>query len=260
LQSAKPALHEAMEHAEAAQAPVPFATEHACPHAPQFCVLFVRLVVQLPPEQAPYPAGHDTTPHVPPWQKGVPVVDGQTWLHVPQFEASELVAVSQPSATLPLQSPKPAAHVSTQAPAWHIEVAFTVLQAMPQPPQFFMSVWRSVSHPFAATPSQSAKPALHEAIAHAPIAHLLVAFASPQAVLHAPQFCGSVFLSTSHPFEATASQSAKPVAHAAIVQAPLEQADVACASMQAFMHVPQLLTSLWVFTSQPFCVTPSQSE
>jgi hypothetical protein len=65
LQSAQPALQLAIEHAEAVQAPVPFATVHTCPHVPQLFASVVRLVVHMPPEQAPNPAGHETVPHIP---------------------------------------------------------------------------------------------------------------------------------------------------------------------------------------------------
>jgi hypothetical protein len=241
------------------QVPVPFATTHACPHVPQFLTSFVRLVEQVVPEQAPIPVGHGTAPQFEFTQYGVPVVDGHTWPHVPQLVASVVVAVSQPLAGLPSQLPKPAAQLSMHVPPEHVEDAFSVLHTTPHMPQFFASVWRFVSHPLDAILSQSAKPALQEAMAHMPIEHLLVAFASMQALLHAPQFWTSVFLLISHPLAGAPSQFKKPIAHVSTLQLPLTHMLVACASMQAFMHMPQLSTSPCVSTSQPLAAIMSQS-
>lgn len=44
------------------------------------------------------------------------------------------------------------------------------LQTVPQPPQLLVNA-RSASQPFAGLPSQSAQPALHEAMPHAPATH-----------------------------------------------------------------------------------------
>jgi hypothetical protein len=70
---------------------------------------------------------------------------------------SACVFTSHPFAGFPSQSAKPAA----QAPIAHVPVAhdaaaFAKVQTIPQPPQLFTSVlFVAVSHPFAATPSQS---------------------------------------------------------------------------------------------------------
>jgi hypothetical protein len=244
--------------APAVQVPVPFATEHTCPHVPQLLASVSRLVEHVVPVQAPRPGPHDTAPHIEFWQNGVPLVAGHTWPHVPQLAASVVVAVSQPSATSPSQLEKPVAQLSTQAPAWHDEVAFLVLHTVPHMPQFFASVWRFVSHPSAGVLLQSAKPALQESMAHMPIEHLAVAFGRLHGVLHPPQCCASVFLSTSHPFSALPSQSAKPIAHVSMMQDPFVHTLVAWASMQAFMHEPQLLTSPSTSTSHPLAEMPSQ--
>jgi hypothetical protein len=64
-----------------------------------------------------------------------------------------------------------------------------------------------VSQPSAAIPSQSLNPVVQLAIAQASPVHLGVAFASMQALVHEPQCCGSVSMSTSQPSAATPLQS-----------------------------------------------------
>jgi hypothetical protein len=69
---------------------------------------------------------------------------------------------------LPPHDEKPELHVPPQMPAVHVGVMFAVEQTTPcgldpvaeQPPQLLMSVWVLTSHPFVATPSQSANPLL----------------------------------------------------------------------------------------------------
>ncbi len=75
------------------------------------------------------------------------------------------------------------------------------------PPQCALEE-RSVSQPFAAIPSQSAKPGLHDAIAQADLAQVAVAFARAQTMPHPPQFFGSLAVLTSQPVDARLSQSA----------------------------------------------------
>lgn len=55
------------------------------------------------------------------------------------------------------------------------------MQVIEHEPQWLGSLVRSTSHPFAGFMSQSAKPVLHEATVHAPIAHPAVALASEHA-------------------------------------------------------------------------------
>jgi hypothetical protein len=76
---------------------------------------------------------------------------------------------------------------------------------------------------------------------------------------HPPQFRGSVAIATSQPVLAAPSQSAYPLSHEAIVQAPELQASVACARVQAVPHVPQLNTSEVVPISHPSTACPLQS-
>ncbi len=66
---------------------------------------------------------------------------------------------------VPLQSWVPPGQ--PQPPPWHV---FPLVQLWPVPhaPQYVLDVFRFVSHPFDATPSQSPKPLEHEATVQAP--------------------------------------------------------------------------------------------
>ncbi len=65
----------------------------------------------------------------------------------------------------------------SQTPSWH---ATPSGQARPQAPHEAASVSVSISHPFAGSASQSAKPKSHSATAHAPSSHAAVPFATEQ--------------------------------------------------------------------------------
>jgi hypothetical protein len=105
LQSAKPALHDAIAQVELPHLAVPFATEHVLPQAPQFMGSFVRSVVQAVPEHAPFPAGHVALPQTPFTQFGVlPIDEGHICPQVPQLVTSDGVFASQPFAIMPSQS------------------------------------------------------------------------------------------------------------------------------------------------------------
>jgi hypothetical protein len=103
LQSAKPALHDAIAHSELLHAAVPFPTEHVLPHAPQFMGSLVRSVVHAAPEHAPFPAGQLALPQTPFTQFGVPPDVGHTCPQVPQLVTSDEVFASQPFALMPSQ-------------------------------------------------------------------------------------------------------------------------------------------------------------
>jgi hypothetical protein len=74
------------------------------------------------------------------------------------------------------------------------------------PPQWACDE-RSTSQPLDATPSQSANPALHAAMAHPEFVQLAVAWASEHTCPQVPQFAVSVVVLTSQPVEAIPSQS-----------------------------------------------------
>jgi hypothetical protein len=82
--------------------------------------------------------------------------------------------------------------------------------------------------------------------------------ATLQAIAHLPQLFESVFRFASQPLAGLPSQSAKPFAHLATVQVPALHAAVAFARLHA-PHLPQLLTSVFRFASQPLDALPSQS-
>jgi hypothetical protein len=93
---------------------------------------------------------------VAPLQTGFPFWTAHTTPHAPQLFTSFLVARSQPSLTAALQFEKPGLHVIEHDPFVHLAVPFVESQAAPQPPQFDASPDVSTSHPFDASPSQSA--------------------------------------------------------------------------------------------------------
>jgi hypothetical protein len=107
-QSANPAVHVSTEHVVPVHFAVPFAAEHAAPHAPQAATLPVMAVSQpfvALPSQSAEPPGQLATPQTPATQFGVaPPTAGQTLPHVAQLRASTSGFTSQPFATLASQS------------------------------------------------------------------------------------------------------------------------------------------------------------
>jgi hypothetical protein len=110
----------------------------------------------------------------------------------------------------------------------------------------------------AGLPSQFPKPVEQVAIPQAPAAQTPAAFAGAQTVPHAPQFAMLAVTSVSHPFAGLPSQFPHPASQAATAQLPEAQADVACASAQAFPHAPQFAMLAVTSVSQPFPGIPSQ--
>jgi hypothetical protein len=139
-------------------AAVPFCTEHAVPHAPQFCTLFVVAVSQplaTLASQFPYPAAHRML-HTPELQDATPFVVLHASPHPPQFLALASTFVSHPFDAIPSQS----AYGAMQDVIWHLPVvqlafAFGRMHCWPQAPQL-SAVERSASHPSWGKPSQSA--------------------------------------------------------------------------------------------------------
>jgi hypothetical protein len=240
------------EHA-VAQAPLAhtWPAAHARPHAPQLAVSRAR-AAQVPPHIV-VPSGQAQAPAA-----QVPLV-GQARPHMPQFWTLLAVATSQPLAALPSQLAKPAAQVATaHAPAAHVAAPLGAAHVRPHIPQFAALVRVSTSQPLPGLPSQSAKPALHAPIAHAPAAQVAAALAKLHARPHVPQWAALVRVSASQPLAALPSQLAKPVAHAVIAQAPAVHAPVPLAGLQARPHAPQWVVVSRV-ASQPLAALPSQS-
>jgi len=81
-----------------------------------------------------------------------------------------------------LQSPKPAAQVSVHLPNVQAPVPCgPFLQTTPHAPQLVLA-FRSASHPFAGSASQSPKPGVQRTGAHAPFTQAAVAFGSAHGV------------------------------------------------------------------------------
>jgi hypothetical protein len=230
----------------------------ASPHPPQLVRLFAVSVSQplllLPSQSAKLPL--HTGVHEPATHDVVPCALVHEFPQAPQAVMLVETFVSHPFVALPSQSPKPAKHVGEHTPPAHEAVPFGFVQLLPHPPQLDVLVFRLDSHPFAALPSQFAKPALHVG-AHVPEAHVVAPFAFVHVEPHVPQFARFVWVFVSQPFPRLLSQFPKPGSHA-IEQAPSEQLAVPFALEHALPQLPQFDTLELVFTSQPFVVTPSQ--
>ena len=129
---------------------------------------------------------------------------------------------------------------------------------MPQPPQLFNEVWVLTSQPFAATPSQSSKPALHDRIAQPVAVQRGVALARLQVLPQLLQWVVLVFRLASQPSASSALQSANPAAQAPKVQLPDTQVSDAFNMLQTAPQPPQLASDEAVFTSQPLAGFASQ--
>jgi len=115
---------------------------------------------------------------------------------------------SQPVDSTPSQSPNGGVHDAIrQTPATHVDVALGSVQAVLHAPQFIGLLRVSTSQPFAGLASQSANPALHAPITHAPETQLAEAFENEHARPHAPQWAALDESCASQPLVAFASQS-----------------------------------------------------
>lgn len=246
------------------QSPLPHSppTPQTRPHAPQFVGSFETSVSQprLPGEQSAKPPSHTTTLHVPARQ--VPVVTFgrllQTLPQKPQFAESVVVAVSQPSAALPLQSAKPGLQLAiVHAPPVHAGVPFGIMQTWQLAPQAVTDVGEA-SQPLDATRSQSWKPPVHAVIEQPPDAQAQVALPPEHARPQLPQFVTLLDVLVSQlPFM---SQSAVGAVHI-VVEVRHVRIDTSqnCIAVQA---LPQLEQSVEVPSgvSQPVAIIPSQSD
>jgi hypothetical protein len=163
LQSAWLRPHIPMVHIELTQALAPNATAgQTLPHMPQWARSVVRLVSQpsvAPPKQSSKPALQVSMPQAKPEHLGVPLaIAGHTLVQAPQFIWSAERSTSQPLATRPSQSAKPA----SQPPMAQVEFSHlgyacgSTPQGWPQAPQWFTSVAGKVSQPSKVDESQSA--------------------------------------------------------------------------------------------------------
>lgn len=193
----------------------------------------------IPPVRT-YP-GLQTKSHVPIKHRGDAFGGAvQAFPHAPQLPRSPSVCVSQPSAGLLLQLPKPGAHpASEHVPPAHAGNPLGYRHALRHVPQFDTSLLVEASHPLASMRSQLPQPGAHEATLHVDMAHVAVAFGNEQRFMHVAQFAGSDARATSHPFAGAVSQSPKPGSQRATVHTDAVQAAVALASAQRSPHAPQ---------------------
>jgi len=169
----------------------------------------------------------------------------------PQWAALVRVSTSQPLLGLPSQSPKFVAQTAPHTPAAQKVVALGPEgHTVPQAPQ-----WSGSLATLAQVPAQLRSP-VWQLTPHWPAEHTVPL---GQTVPQAPQLVLLVLVLTSQPLAALPSQSAKPVAQAASVQAPALQVVVALGNTQARPHPPQWVALVVVSVSQPFAAVPSQS-
>jgi hypothetical protein len=242
-QSARPAVQAETAQTEAAHEGVPPGVTHARPQPPQ-CEVLVRVSVSQPltasRSQSAKPATQ-VKAQAPREHAATPLGGaGHDAPQRPQCVTEARTSVSQPLVALPSQSPKPSTHAATaQEPISQTAVALGGSQRRPQAPQWEALVRVSVSHPLAASPSQSAKPVAH-AYAQVPPAQEAAVFGrSAQARPQAPQWEALVRVSVSHPLAAVASQSPNPSEHVATAQAPLRHAGTVLGTAQRLSQRPQ---------------------
>ena len=159
-QSPRPDVHIVSVHVPAVHEADAPANMHALPHIPQCDVLVPRFTSQPLAgfvSQSAKPALQLATAQRPVAHAAVAFGRLQAVPHVPQFVAELVTSTSQPLAALMSQSPRPVAHAATpQRPIAHAAVALGRLQRIPQPAQWFASLWRLTSQPLEASMSQSA--------------------------------------------------------------------------------------------------------
>ena len=190
-------------------------------------------------------------------QPGVPLFELHAVAHVPQCVGSVCSEPSQPSLTRPLQFPQPAAQaVMEQALPEHDDVAWFVLQASAQPPQFKALVPVLVSQPLTKLLSQSPIGAV-QAMPQVPLLHDGLPPLALQTLTHVPQWVSSFFRSASQPLLTTPSQLAKP-AKQLMPQAPPAQLAVPWVVLHTVEQVLQWSGSVPRFVSQPLDAKPSQ--
>jgi hypothetical protein len=174
------------------------------------------------------PVVHAPSAHAPAAQLAAAFAKLHALPQRPQCAALLVVSVSQPSAAIALQSPKPALHIPTpHAPLTHPGVPLaTARHDVPQAPQCITLTRRSTSQPFVAIMSQLPKPIVQAPTPQTPAAQVGVAFGALHTVAQPPQRIGFVRVSTSHPVVGFESQSTKPASHAS-PHAPIVQVAVA---------------------------------
>jgi hypothetical protein len=168
-QSANPALHAWMTQAALVQAVAltfgPFA--QMWPHPPQLFTLVVTLVSQpslATPLQSAHPELQPAMTHAAAEQAGTLFgAFAQTWPHMPQLFKSVEMFVGQPAMGIPVQLANPAWQLPLHVPMLQVAVLLgPVMQAMPHPPQLFVSEARLTQDP-----AQVVSPGMHADMASA---------------------------------------------------------------------------------------------
>jgi hypothetical protein len=188
----------------------------------------------------------------------------QALLQLPHAEALDPTFASHPSsapiaAVGRLQLAKPRAQVESQTLLLQsTDATLVAAHARAHAPQFSTSAVVLVSQPFAGLWSQSPKP-LAQVGTHAPAVQATdTVFCVAQTFAQAPQLLLLVRRSTSQPFDAMPSQSAKPMLHDAMAQTPVPQVAVALGKEHVMPQLPQFVFVVRV-ASQPFEYALSQS-
>jgi hypothetical protein len=212
------------------------------------------------PLQSPKPGLQLATAQLPPAHAGVPFAMEQALPQAPQWPTVVLVLVSQPSAGLPLQLPKPGLQLATaQVPFTHAALPFAMEQAFPQAPQLLTSLPTLTSQPSATAPLQFTQPASQLAMLHVPLVHTGV----PCGMLHtfpqAPQLLEFEAVPVSQPSAGLLLQSPVPGLQLAIWQLPPTHTEVPFATVQMRPQPPQSPRLVSVFVSQPSAGSPLQS-
>ena len=189
-QSSKPAAHEVATQVPVAHDSLEFGMSHVVPQVWQF----VRLVSEV---SQPLFGFASQSPQSEPLHVKEQPVEPQAvvpcaFVHEsPQLRQFDVVPfwVSQPAWLVQSKNPELQAE-TVQVPVEHEDVAFGKLQVTPQSPQF-VRVWRSVSQPLPALPSQLLKPVAQPGVqakfGDVPV-HDVVPCVFVQASPHAEQF------------------------------------------------------------------------
>ncbi len=184
----------------------------------------------------------------------------QTIPHPPQLFGSVVSGTSQPSAAIPLQSPKPMAHAYPQVVAMQVDVALAGgTHARPQLPQLAADIVRSVSQPLDGSMSQSPIPVLQLYPQALPVQAGDAPATAGQTVPQVPQCVGSEVRSASHPSDAIPLQSPAPALHAK-PHTPAAHVDVARGGvLHVVPQAPQWMGEDVRSVSQPLETMRSQS-
>jgi len=233
--------------------------EHAVPQAPQL-VLSVAVCTSQPlvgsRSQSAKPEAQAATAQLPPVQVALAWGSTQARPQAPQLSSLVRRLVSQPSLAVPLQSPAPSLQRTTvQAPAAQPTAAAPGSEhTIPHPPQLEGLI--AALAQYAVAPAPQVMRGAAQVAPHAPPEHT---WPAAQALPQAPQLALSVRVSTSQPLAGLPSQSAKPEAQAATVQAPTVQVAVALGRAHILPQAPQWRALAVRSASQPLEARPSQS-